>query len=190
MSKFVLIFSFFCVFSFGYELKLSSNVTALKLLEQDLYIGTDRGEILKYNIKDKSLKKLLSLPSIKNYHENSFASIYSIDVLGNSLLILSEGDFGAKNLGFYNKNLQLKKLENSSIKKAYFLDENTFILASFGSELYLVDKNLKELSKFIFSHSSLNDAVLNESKTKLVAGFESGEVELFDLQNWKVLKIR
>ncbi|MFH5237212.1 WD40 repeat domain-containing protein, partial [Campylobacter coli] len=34
----------------------------------------------------------------------------------------------------------------------------------------------------------LNDAVLNEDKSRLVAGFESGEVELFDLKSWKILK--
>ncbi|EOH9834605.1 WD40 repeat domain-containing protein, partial [Campylobacter jejuni] len=57
-----------------------------------------------------------------------------------------------------------------------------------GSEIELIDKSLKNIKKFNFSHSSLNDAVLNEDKSRLIAGFESGEVELFDLKNWKMLK--
>lgn len=57
-----------------------------------------------------------------------------------------------------------------------------------GSKIELVDKDLKRINEFKFSHSSLNDAALNEEKTKFIAGFESGEVELFDLKSWKILK--
>ncbi|HDZ4976761.1 TPA: WD40 repeat domain-containing protein, partial [Campylobacter jejuni] len=80
MKKILFILSFFCVLSYGYELKLNSNITALKFDKQNLYIGTDKGEILRYNIKDKSLKELLSLPKIKNYYDNNFAKIYNIDI--------------------------------------------------------------------------------------------------------------
>ncbi len=53
MKKFLFILSLFCVLSYAYELKLNANITALKLDKQNLYIGTDKGEILQYNIKDK-----------------------------------------------------------------------------------------------------------------------------------------
>lgn len=188
MKKILFILSFFCVLSYGYELKLNSNITALKFDKQNLYIGTDKGEILRYNIKDKSLKELLSLPKNKNYYDNNFAKIYNIDIFKNTLLILSEGDFGSKNLSFYKDNLQIKKLEENSITKAFFINEDTYLLISIGSEIELIDKNLKNIKRFNFSHSSLNDAVLSEDKNKLVVGFESGEVELFDLKNWKMLK--
>ncbi|EFR7818122.1 WD40 repeat domain-containing protein, partial [Campylobacter jejuni] len=174
MKKFLFILSLFCVLSYAYELKLNANITALKLDKQNLYIGTDKGEILQYNIKDKSLKELLSLPKIKNYYGDDFAKIYNIDVFKHTLLILSEGDFGAKNLSFYKENLQIKKLEENSIIKAFFINENTYLLISIGSEIELIDKSLKNIKKFNFSHSSLNDAVLNEDKSRLVAGFESG----------------
>ncbi len=188
MKKILFILGLFCIYSFAYELKLNSNITALKLDKQSLYIGTQKGEILEYNIKDKSLKELLSLAKIKNYYEEDFAKIYNIDVYKNSLLILSEGDFGAKNLSLYNETLQSKKLEENSVKKVFFIDENTYLLVLLGSEIILTDKNLIHQKEFKFSHSSLNDGVLSEDKTKFVAGFESGEVELFDLKNWKIIK--
>lgn len=188
MKNFLFILSFFYVLSPAYELKLNSNITTLKLNKQNLYIGTDKGEILQYNIKDKSLKELLSLPKIKNYYGNDFPKIYNIDIFKDTLLILSGGDFGTKNLSFYNDDLQIKKLEENSITKAFFISENTYLLISVASEIELVDKNLSSIKKFNFSHSSLNDVVLNEDKSELVAGFESGEVELFDLKNWKILK--
>lgn len=188
MKKILFILSFLYILSPAYELKLNSNITALKLDQQELYIGTDKGEIYEYNLKDKSLKELLSLPKIKNYYEGDFARIYNIDVYQNSLLILSEGDFGAKNLSLYNNNLQIQILQESSVKEAFFIDENTYLLVLLGSKIELVDKDLKRINEFKFSHSSLNDAALNEEKTKFIAGFESGEVELFDLKSWKILK--
>ncbi|HEF1531519.1 TPA: WD40 repeat domain-containing protein, partial [Campylobacter coli] len=188
MKKILFILSFLYILSPAYELKLNSNITALKLDQQELYIGTDKGEIYEYNLKDKSLKELLSLPKIKNYYEGDFARIYNIDVYQNSLLILSEGDFGAKNLSLYNNNLQIQTLQESSVKEAFFIDENTYLLVLLGSKIELVDKDLKRINEFKFSHSSLNDAALNEEKTKFIAGFESGEVELFDLKSWKILK--
>lgn len=68
MKKFLFILSPFCVLFYAYELKLNANITALKLDKQNLYIGTDKAEILQYNIKDKSLKEFLSLPKIKSYY--------------------------------------------------------------------------------------------------------------------------
>ncbi|EAL0236336.1 WD40 repeat domain-containing protein, partial [Campylobacter coli] len=62
MKKILFILSFLYILSPAYELKLNSNITALKLDQQELYIGTDKGEIYEYNLKDKSLKELLSLP--------------------------------------------------------------------------------------------------------------------------------
>ncbi|AXP08660.1 WD40 repeat domain-containing protein [Campylobacter hepaticus] len=188
MKKFLFIFNLLCAMSFAYELKINSNLTTLKFYKQKLYIGTDKGEILEYSVQDKSLKELLSLPKIENYYGNDFAKIYSIDVFKDMLLILSEGNFGSKNLSFYDKNLQTKKLEENSISKAFFINSNTYLLVSIGSEIELVDRNLTHIKRFKFSHSSLNDAVLSEDKNKLVAGFESGEVELFDLSKWKILK--
>ncbi|MGH2327748.1 WD40 repeat domain-containing protein [Campylobacter taeniopygiae] len=188
MKNFLFILNLFCVLSYAYELKINSNITSLKLDKQNLYIGTDKGEILLYNIKDKSLKELLSFPKIKNYYGDEFAKIYNIDIFKNKLLILSEGDFGSKNLSFYKESLQTKKLEESSIIKAFFIDEDIYLLISIGSEIELIDKNLNHIKNFNFSYSSLNDVILSEDKNKLVAGFESGEVKLFDLKNWKILK--
>ncbi|MBM0637100.1 WD40 repeat domain-containing protein [Campylobacter sp. VicNov18] len=188
MKKIFFILSFLYILSFAYELKLNSNVTALKFHEQNLYIGTDKGEVLKYHIQNKNLKKLLSLAKIKNYYGEDFSKIYSIDIFENTLLVLSEGDFGTKNLSFYNNELQINKLKDNGIIKAFFIDKNTYLLVSMGSEIKSVDKNLFYIKEFSFSHSSLNDAVLSEDRSKLLAGFESGEVELFDLKNWKILK--
>lgn len=183
---------------FALKIELGSNITALKLEENILYVGTEEGEIFSLDVskmdeKNSSIflnEALIKLDKIENFYGLSEAKIYSIDVKDEALLILSEGNYGEKNLSFYRKNhlIQTQKLKIGGVNKAFFIDEKTILLSLIGSEIKLLDLNLKELNSFKFSHSSLNDLALSEDKTRLVAGFESGEVELFDLKKWKILQ--
>ena len=84
--------------------------------------------------------------------------------------------------------IKTKKLEFEGVSRAFFIDENTLLVGLIGSEIKLLNLDFKELKSFKFSHSSLNDLVFSEDKKRLVAGFESGEVELFDLEKWQILK--
>ncbi|MFG5114331.1 WD40 repeat domain-containing protein [Campylobacter lari] len=179
------------VYVFSYELKLNSNLNVLKLIGNSLLIGLDNGEINQYSIQDKKLQKITQLDKIKNfYEENLSPRIYSIDYLNGAILILSEGDFGSKKLHVYkNKQLLSYDLANDGVKKALFLDDNTILLALLGSNIELFDLKTKSVVKnFTFSSSSLSDVVLNETKTQLVAGFESGEIILFDVKKWQKIK--
>ncbi|SES61812.1 periplasmic protein NapL [Campylobacter lari] len=179
------------VYVFSYELKLNSNLNVLKLIGNSLLIGLDNGEINQYSIQDKKLQKITQLDKIKNfYEENLSPRIYSIDYLNGAILILSEGDFGSKKLYVYkNKQLLSYDLVNDGVKKALFLDDNTILLALLGSNIELFDLKTKSVIKnFTFSNSSLSDVVLNETKTQLVAGFESGEIILFNVKKWQKIK--
>ncbi|EGK7485295.1 WD40 repeat domain-containing protein [Campylobacter lari] len=179
------------IYALSYELKLDSNLNALKLVDNSLLIGLDNGEIKQYFLKDKKMQKIIRLDKIKNfYEENLSPRIYSIDYLNGAILILSEGDFGSKKLYVYkNKQLLSYDLANDGAKKALFLDDNTILLALLGSNIELFDLKTKSVVKnFTFSSSSLSDVVLNETKTQLVAGFESGELMLFDVKKWQKIK--
>ncbi|EAI0016378.1 WD40 repeat domain-containing protein [Campylobacter upsaliensis] len=197
MKKFLLLFVL-SLELMGFKVELNSNVTALKLEEKSLYIGTDEGEIYileTQNLKGQDEDLFLNEPFVKfekvqNYYETLGAKIYYIDVLNNKMLVLSEGDFGSKNLSIYENNhlKQTKKLEFEGVNRAFFIDENTLLVGLIGSEVKLLNLDFKELKSFKFSHSSLNDIVLSENKKSFVAGFESGEVELFDLEKWQILK--
>ncbi|MCV3469776.1 WD40 repeat domain-containing protein [Campylobacter sp. CNRCH_2015_0814] len=179
------------IYALSYELKLDSNLNALKLVDNSLLIGLDNGEIKQYFLKDKKMQKITQLDKIKNFYEENLSSrIYSIDYLNGAILILSEGDFGSKKLYVYkNKQLLSYDLANDGAKKALFLDDNTVLLALLGSNIELFDLKTKSVVKnFTFSSSSLSDVVLNETKTQLVAGFESGELMLFDVKKWQKIK--
>lgn len=179
------------VCAFSYELKLNSNLNAIKLVDEKLLIGLDNGEILSFSIKDKKIHTITQLAKIKNfYEENANARIYSIDFFKNSILVLSEGDFGSKNINIYKDNqLTSFKLSNDGVKKALFLDENTILLALLGSGIEILDLKTKNtIKKFTFSTSSLSDIVLNDDKNTLVAGFESGQIIVFDLKKFQIVK--
>ncbi|AJC94293.1 nitrate reductase accessory protein [Campylobacter volucris] len=179
------------VCAFSYELKLNSNLNTIKLVDEKLLIGLDNGEILSFSIKDKKIHTITQLAKIKNfYEENANARIYSIDFFKNSILVLSEGDFGSKNINIYKDNqLTSFKLSNDGVKKALFLDENTILLALLGSGIEILDLKTKNtIKKFTFSTSSLSDVVLNDDKNTLVAGFESGQIIVFDLKKFQIVK--
>ncbi|TNH33271.1 WD40 repeat domain-containing protein [Campylobacter helveticus] len=196
--KKILLFLVLSLELMGFKIELNSNVTALKLEEKLLYVGTDEGEIFLFKTKDLRgqnedvfLKEpLVKLEKVQNYYEFLGAKIYHIDVLKNKMLILSEGDYGGKNLSIYEDKtlIKTKKLEFEGVSRAFFIDENTLLVGLIGSEIKLLNLDFKELKSFKFSHSSLNDLALSEDKKRLVAGFESGEVELFDLEKWQILK--
>ncbi|MBF7045106.1 WD40 repeat domain-containing protein [Campylobacter volucris] len=179
------------VCAFSYELKLNSNLNVIKLVDEKLLIGLDNGEILSFSIKDKKIHTITQLAKIKNfYEENANARIYSIDFFKNSILVLSEGDFGSKNINIYKDNqLTSFKLSNDGVKKALLLDENTILLALLGSGIEILDLKTKNtIKKFTFSTSSLSDIVLNDDKNTLVAGFESGQIIVFDLKKFQIVK--
>ncbi|MCR2057091.1 WD40 repeat domain-containing protein [Campylobacter helveticus] len=196
--KKILLFLVLSLELMGFKIELNSNVTALKLEEKLLYVGTDEGKIFLFETKDLRgqnedvfLKEpLVKLEKVQNYYEFLGAKIYHIDVLKNKMLILSEGDYGGKNLSIYEDKtlIKTKKLEFEGVSRAFFIDENTLLVGLIGSEIKLLNLDFKELKSFKFSHSSLNDLTLSEDKKRLVAGFESGEVELFDLEKWQILK--
>lgn len=196
--KKILLFLVLSLELMGFKIELNSNVTALKLEEKLLYVGTDEGKIFLFETKDLRgqnedvfLKEpLVKLEKVQNYYEFLGAKIYHIDVLKNKMLILSEGDYGGKNLSIYEDKtlIKTKKLEFEGVSRAFFIDENNLLVGLIGSEIKLLNLDFKELKSFKFSHSSLNDLALSEDKKRLVAGFESGEVELFDLEKWQILK--
>ncbi|MCR6584574.1 WD40 repeat domain-containing protein [Campylobacter insulaenigrae] len=177
--------------AFASELKLKSNLNAIKLIDEKLLIGLDNGEILSVLVKDKQEKLIAKLAKIKNFYEDNVdPRIYSIDYFDGMVLVLSEGDFGSKKLNIYNENMIFDfQLPNNSVKKALFLNNNIVVLAALDSSVELLDlKTKKVIKKTTFSNSSLSDVVLDEHKNILVAGFESGEIVLFDLNKWQKIK--
>ncbi|MFW5624892.1 MAG: hypothetical protein ACOCMW_03740 [Campylobacter hyointestinalis] len=59
MKFFVVLFSFFMVLFADSKLDLDANVVGVKLDQNTLFIGLDSGELYNYDLKNKSLTKIL-----------------------------------------------------------------------------------------------------------------------------------
>ncbi len=179
---------------YAYEfLKLSAGVTTLKRDSNTLYIGTDKGQILSIDLNldpsKQEAKNIAQFEKVKNSYGDFLPQIYSIDAYKDGLLIVSEADFGGKNLStLKNGVFNTKKFEFDGLKKAYFIDENTYLFVFSGATITLVDSKLKVLKSFKFNHSLLNGSNIDSSRNTLEVDFESGELKLFDIKKWKELK--
>ena len=192
---------FAAVFAFG-DAKLNANITAVSLNENALFVGTDAGEVRKYDLRTKALDDdfVIKLPSAKNYLDGKInARIHALDIHKGVFLIASEGDFGTQNVSVCQNSKACATIKSpfTNIKKVFFLDEKTAIFALLSADIRLVDlseffnatKNpkLNIKKEFKFSITSLNDIALSADKSRLLAGTESGELQIFDIKSWKVL---
>lgn len=185
---------FLAVFAFGAqkinELNLAYDVTNINLKGENLLISTDGGKFYIYNVKDGNFTTQISLPNVKTYYDDAQkAKIFNADEINRKILILSQGDFGKKQLFILQRGvLSSLNLKSESIKKALFIDENTVVLASIGNEISFLDLDKNEITfSYKFSTSSLSDIELNTDRSYIVAGCESGIIYLFDIKMKKVI---
>ncbi len=193
------------VFAFG-DAKIDANITAVKLDGDSFFVGTDAGEILRYNLRERKIDEsgfLIKLPNAKSYiGEDIKARIHALDALNGQFLIVSEGDSGTQNVSVCrnfkadaNNGCVTIKSPFTNIKKVFFLDDKTAIFALLSSDIRLVDlsglidskKELRVKKEYKFSITSLNDIALSADKQRLLAGTESGELQIFDIKSWRVL---
>lgn len=182
-----LIFKFaFCAELLG-EIKTNYAVTNMNLKGDNLYISTDGGEVLVYDLEQNKTIKTLKLSEISSYFETKLPKIFSADALNDKILILSEDDFYKRAIFIY-ENDEFKKfpLSNESVKKALFINKNLVVYASLSSEITFFDLNKKEIVfEYKFSTSSLSDIEIFDDI--LIAGCESGEIYKFSSKEKKVL---
>ena len=134
------------------------------------------------------------MPQIKDFLGDIIDSkIYSVDVLEENILILSQGEKGGRNLDIYKdgkiENI-IKDTERLFIGRAKFLDENHIIYALLSNQVYLYDiKNKKVLKEIQVSQSKFSSFRLTQDKSKLVICDESGVISMLDSKSFEILKI-
>ena len=169
------------------EIKTNYPVTNLLLKYKNLYISTDSGEVLVYDVEQNKTIKTINLPQISSYFETKSPKVFSTDALNNKILILSEDDYYKRAIYIYENGALTKiKLDNESVKKALFINENLIVYASLSSEISFFDLNKKKvIFEYKFSTSSLGDIEIVDDI--LIVGCESGEIYKFSLNENRVL---
>ena len=171
----------------------SGGVSDLVLVENKLFVATTASAIDIFDISTDEKVDSIKLPKIKDFIGDSIDSkIYSVDVLNDSVLILSQGEQGGRNLGIY-KNGQMQNIIDDSqrmfIGRAKFLDENHIIYALLSNQIYLYDiQNKKILKEIQISQSKFSNFKLTKDKSKFIVSDESGVITMLDSKSFEVLK--
>ena len=153
MKKFILFFTAFFCLNFtnlsatpleisqpDKSIKAGANVISSNLIDEILYLGTDGGELDIYDIKAGEFLEPIKFRTVKTHFSDAEpAKIFSIDRLGDSLLVLAEMDYSERYLYVFKKEgagwgeASNIRLENKSAKKAFFIDAKTAVVSDFGN---------------------------------------------------------
>ena len=177
----------------NYSLTASGGVTDLVLKNEHLYVATAASSVDIFDLKTKEKIDSIKVPKIKDFmNETIDARIYSVDILENDLLILSQGENGGRNLDIYKDGKLNKIIEDKDrlfIAYAKFIDENHIIYALLSNQIYLYDlKNKKIINETQISQSKFSNFKLNEDKTKVVVADESGILTMVNTKDLSQIK--
>ena len=177
----------------NYSLKTSGGVTDLVLKNENLYVATTDSSVDIFNVNTKEKINSIKVPKIKDFMKDTIeARIYSIDVLENNILILSQGESGGRNIDIYKDGKLNKIIEDKDrlfIAYAKFIDENHIVYALLSNQIYLYDiKNKKVVNEVQISQSKFSNFKLNEDKSKIVVADESGILTLLSTKDLNPIK--
>ena len=201
MNLFKFVFSIFLVFNLlnAKEIKPNSEyiakggVTDLVFSDNKLYAATAASAVDIFDIKTKTKINSIVLPKIKDFMGDIIDSkIYSVDVLDNKILILSQGEKGGRAINLYVNN-ELKEIISDKkkmfIAKAKFIDEKTIIFALLSNEIYtydLVENKILKLKQI--SYSKFSNFILTEDKNSIIIADESGDLQMLNSRTLETIK--
>ena len=171
----------------------SGGVTDIVLQDKKLYVATSASSVDIFDITTNEKNDSIKIPKIKDFMGDTIDSkIYSVDILNNNILILSQGEKGGRNIDIYKdgkfENI-IKDTQRLFIARAKFIDENHIIYALLSNQIYLYDiKNKKILNEIQISQSKFSNFKLSEDKSEIVICDESGVTTLIDSKSFKILK--
>ncbi|WP_419763884.1 MAG: WD40 repeat domain-containing protein [Arcobacter sp.] len=175
------------------KLTASGGVTDLVINNSKLYAATTSSSVDIFDIKTKEFENKITLPKITDFMGDIIDSkIYSVDVLNNKVLILSQGKKGGRNIDIYENGKLTNIISDKKrlfIGRAKFINEDKIIFSLLSNQLFLYDlkqkKNIysKQISQSRFSYFSLD-----EKKEKIVIADESGNLQLLNVSSGEVIK--
>ncbi|WP_417327798.1 WD40 repeat domain-containing protein [Halarcobacter sp.] len=200
MSKFFLSFFILVVSSFAleevtptYSLKATGAVQGIVYKDELLYTGTANGTVEVFDTKEKKIIKTIELPKIKDFMGDTIpAKVYSIDLIEDKILIVTQGMKGYRNLWIY-ENEELKKLigieKKFFIQKASFVSDTRVVFALLSNQLGIFDIEKNEVTVLTqVSQSSFSHFALNENRSKLITTDESGVIRVLKTSDLVVEK--
>lgn len=176
-----------------YTLKASGGVTDLVYQEKKLYVATTASKVNIFDINTKKIIQSITLPNIKDFTgEEINSKIYSVDVLDNKILILSQGEKGGRNIDIYENGKLTNIISDKKrlfIGQAKFINNKKIIFSLLSNQLYVYDiKQSKALYIKQISHSKFSHFALNEKRDRVIIADESGELKTVNLDDGHIIK--
>jgi len=124
--------------------------------------------------------------------EDIDSKIYSIDVLGDKVLILSQDNGGYRRVHIFQNNKiteVVSKDDRLYIAKAKFIDKNHILLGLLSNVLINYEiGSKKHIWEFQATESKFSNFVLNKDRTFAISTDESGDLQMIDLKKGKIIK--
>jgi len=159
-----------------------------------LIVGLENGSILINDFKTNKTISKITLPKIHDFMGDLIAMpIYSLDISpdNKNLLILAEGEDAQRLIYIYNfKTKKLKKIYTTkkTLMIAKYITNNKIIFGLLSDEIERFNLNTK---KIVYTnqigHYVFSTMKLNENKTKVAIGDESGTIHIANTQTGKKL---
>jgi hypothetical protein len=177
------------------DAQYKSSGAVVDLIHNDgkLYSATGASTVDIFDVKSKKIIKQIKVNKIKDFMGEIIDSkIYSIDLINNKILILSQAEAGYRRVHIHqnNKNtLLIPYTDNLYIAKAKFLDKDNILLALLSNEVISYNiKNKKFNWKIQVSQSKFSTFALSEKKDKVVIADESGDLKIIRTKDGKKIK--
>ncbi len=158
-----------------------------------LYAANSNGSIEIFDITTKTAIKTISLPNIVDFVGDTIpAKIYSIDLIEDKLLIVSQGMKGYRNLWLYENDTLTKIFDIDKkyfIQKASFIAQDKILFGLLSNQLGVYNLSTKKEEYLIqVSHSSFSHFKVSPDKQTFATTDESGIVRIFNAQTGKLIE--
>ncbi len=158
-----------------------------------MYVGTAKSRVDIVDLKTKKLEKEIVLSKITDFMGDVIESeVFSVDVMENDILILSQDKNGYSRLDVYkNGKLEhiLDKKDALYIVKAKYVTKDTVLLGLLSNVYMLYNlKNKKTIWEEQITMSKFSNYALNDDRTEAATADEGGDVNVISLKDGKKLK--
>ncbi len=171
----------------------SGPVTDIVLAGSKLYSATNASCVDVFDLKSKKIINQIKVNKIEDFMGDKVDSkIYSVDILDDKILILSQANQGFRRVHIHQNNKSeviISDEKKLTISKSKFLDKENILLGMLSNEL--VSYNIKtKTNNWIVqvSGAKFSDFVLNEDKSQAVIADESGDLKIYNTKNGKLIK--
>jgi len=175
------------------QYKADGAVIDLVIQDGKMYASTKVSIVDIFDIKTKKIIKKITLPNITDFMGDEItAKIYSVDVLNNEILILSQAEHGYRSVYIYkdNKLNPIITIEDKLyIAKAKFIDKDNIVLGLLSNDIISYNIKTKKQNWTIQpSGSKFSNLTLSTNKKEVVICDESGDLHILDTKDGKLLK--